>query len=732
MSSYLYRWGRFAATHAWAVIGAWLVAAILVVGASAGLGEEMEDSFVVPGLDSQAAVDLLQASGATGGGITAQVVMTPIDDTTTFTTSTTAQAELDAVQATVASLPNVLGTTTEVSPDGVVAIVRVQYPTVDALTTADLDGLKAAVADARPGSPLQIEAGGDLFFTFEETAAATGELIGIIAAMVILLIAFGSIIAMGLPIGIALFGLAVGVSSMALVTRIIDIPSWAPQMATMIALGVGIDYALFLVTRHREFLAQGLPVPEAAGRAVATAGQTVIFAGGTVVIAVLGMAFAGIPFMTAAGIATSIIVLAMVTASVTLLPALLGIAGQRINRRGHRGIVTSDTHHVSARWMRWGVACLPQLVGLPHRDDDPAGRAGRARARPADGLPRRGLAAAVPHRAARLRPRRRWVRSRHQRPAPDRDRRRPRTRPWSSRCARPSPPIPASPPSPPPRSTPRPVSRRCSPSRPPHPRTAPRSPRSSGSARRRSRRCSPGAPASAHIGGQTASWADIGHKVRDRLPLFIAGVILMSCVLLLFVFRSILVPVKAAVMTLLSIGAAYGVIVMVFQWGWGMSIIGLESTVPVIPFIPMFMFAVLFGLSMDYEVFLLSRIREEYLRTGDTGASIVRGIASSARVITSAALIMICVYLGFVLGEDPATKMMGLGLATAILIDATLVRMVLVPAAMTLMGRANWWLPAWLDRLLPTIDIEGATHEAIDLTVPAEESSLPQRRASRT
>jgi RND superfamily putative drug exporter len=240
-----------------------------------------------------------------------------------------------------------------------------------------------------------------------------------------------------------------------------------------------------------------------------------------------------------------------------------------------------------------------------------------------------------------------------------------------------------------------------------------------------------GSTASAHIGGQTASWADIGHKVRDRLPLFIAGVILMSCVLLLFVFRSILVPIKAAVMTLLSIGAAYGVIVMVFQWGWGMSLIGLESTVPVIPFIPMFMFAVLFGLSMDYEVFLLSRIREEYLRTGDTGASIVRGIASSARVITSAALIMICVYLGFVLGEDPATKMMGLGLATAILIDATLVRMVLVPAAMTLMGRANWWLPAWLDRLLPTIDIEGATQGTTDVAAPVEESSLPQRRASR-
>jgi RND superfamily putative drug exporter len=231
-----------------------------------------------------------------------------------------------------------------------------------------------------------------------------------------------------------------------------------------------------------------------------------------------------------------------------------------------------------------------------------------------------------------------------------------------------------------------------------------------------------GSPARAHIGGQTASWADIGHKVRDRLPLFVAGVILMSCLLLMLVFRSVLVPIKAAVMTLLSLGAAYGVIVMVFQWGWGMDVIGLESTVPVIPFIPMFMFAVLFGLSMDYEVFLLSRIREEFVRTGDSDASVIRGIASSARVITSAALIMICVYLGFVLGEDPATKMMGLGLATAILIDATVVRMVLVPAAMKLMGNANWWIPAWLARHLPHVDIDGGT----DALVP-ESADLVQR-----
>ncbi|MDP1876318.1 MAG: MMPL family transporter [Actinomycetota bacterium] len=711
MSSYLFRWGRFAATHTWAVIAAWVVAAVLVVGASVGLGEQMEDSFVVPGLDSQAAVDLLQSAGATGGGITAQVVMTPLDAATTFTTSPAARVALDEVQSIVAGLPHVLETTEEVSPDGTVAIVRLQYPMVADLTTADLESLKAAVAEARVGSPLQIEAGGDLFFTFEETASATSELVGLIAAMIILLIAFGSLIAMGLPIGIALIGLVVGVSSMALVTRIFDIPSWAPQMASMIALGVGIDYALLLVTRHREFLAQGLPVPEAAGRAVATAGQTVIFAGGTVVIAVLGMAFAGIPFMTAAGIATSIIVLVMVAASVTLLPALLGVAGQRINRRGRRGIVTADAHHVSARWMRWGshvsrnawfylvgttalllaltAPVLALRLGFPDEGSLPQSRTERL----AYDLVAQGfgpgingpllIAVDVSADPAVVEPLREAV-------AAD---------PGIAFVTDPEVQTSAG------------VATMLA-----FPTTAPQEDATVATIERLREDVFPpvlaGSAASAHIGGQTASWADIGHKVRDRLPLFITGVILLSCLLLLVVFRSVLVPLKAAGMTLLSIGAAYGVIVMVFQWGWGMNLIGLESTVPVIPFIPMFMFAVLFGLSMDYEVFLLSRIREEYVRTGDITASVVRGIASSARVITSAALIMICVYFSFVFGEDPATKMMGLGLATAILIDATIVRMVLVPATMTLMGKANWWLPAWLARLLPTIDIHGDSQKS--------------------
>ncbi len=211
--------------------------------------------------------------------------------------------------------------------------------------------------------------------------------------------------------------------------------------------------------------------------------------------------------------------------------------------------------------------------------------------------------------------------------------------------------------------------------------------------------------------------------MSDRLPVFIAAVIVLSFLLLTVLFRSILVPLKAALLNLLSIGAAYGVLVMVFQWGWGKELIGLEATVPIVSFIPMFMFAILFGLSMDYEVFLLSRVREEYLATGDNDASVIRGIASTARVITSAALIMISVFLGFVLGEDPAIKMFGLGLATAIFVDATIVRTILVPASMKLMGDANWWIPAWLDRLIPTVDIEGESAlPAPEMeTVPAPE-----------
>ncbi len=706
MSHALYRLGRFAARRPLIVIATWLLLAVIVVGSSLSFGRKLEDSFEAPGLDSTAALDLLTAAQSDAAGPTAQVVLTPIDTQATFGDSTEEDIALGAAGEVLAELPNVLGVSQpQLSPDGRVALIRVQYALIDELSAADLDNLKDFAADASVDSPLQIELNGDLFFAFEQPENNAGELIGLVAAVVILLLAFGSLIAMGLPIGLALFGLALGISSMSLITYLIEIPSWAPQLASMVGLGVGIDYALFLVTRHREFLARGMSVDESVGRATATAGQAVIFAGGTVVIAILGLAVAGVPFMTSAGIAISVVVLLMVVASVTLLPAFLGLAGHRINRFAiHRR--SSAKPVAGAGWERWirhvskhawvysiGVTTallalatpvLSLRLGFPDEGSLPQSRTQRrAYDLLAEGfgpgvngplvvaidisqdatviepltaaiLADNGIASVLPAQvsdAAGV----------------------------ATLLAIPS--------------------------------SSPQDEATLATIDRLRSDVFPavldGTGATAHIGGQTATFGDIGTRVNDRLPLFIAAVILLSFMLLTLVFRSVIVPLKAALMNLLSIGAAYGVLVMVFQWGWGKNIIGLESTIPVLAFIPMFMFAILFGLSMDYEVFLLSRVREEYLRTGDNDAAVIHGIASTARVITSAALIMISVFLGFVLSDDPVTKMMGLGLATAIFVDATIIRMVLVPATMKLMGTANWWLPGWLDRLLPTIDIEG-------------------------
>ncbi len=375
MSHLLYRLGRFAARRPWTVIGIWLAVTVVVVGSSVTFGRELEDTFDAPGLDSSEALALLTTAKSESAGLDSLVVLTPLDPQETFFDSPQAQAELAAVQARVMGLPNVLGSTDPagvliedpelavaqslVSPDGRIALIRIQHPVVEELDAGDLTNLQEMAAEARDDSSLQVELSGGLFFMFAESETGTGEMLGLIAAVVILLLAFGSLIAMGLPVGMSLFGLALGVTSMSLVTYVIEIPSFAPQMASMVGLGVGIDYALFLVTRHREFLARGMTVEESVGRAVATAGQAVVFAGGTVVIAILGLSVAGVPFMTAAGVAISVTVLIMVIASITLLPAFLGLAGGWINRLavGHlgrrRGQATGPAP-VSRGWQRWG------------------------------------------------------------------------------------------------------------------------------------------------------------------------------------------------------------------------------------------------------------------------------------------------------------------------------------------------------------------------------------------
>lgn len=691
MSNLLYRLGRSAATRPWTAIGAWVVLALVVIASSAAFGRELEESFEAPGLDSYQAAALLSEAQADEGGISAHVVLEAPDATT----------QVAPVEAALGELPGVLGTTSSVSPDGDIALVRVQYPAIEHLEASDLDNLKDAVADLREESSLTLETGGDLFFAFEEAPTGLGEVAGIIVAMVVLLIAFGSFVAMGLPIGMALFGLVIGITSMKLVTYLIDIPAWAPELAAMVGLGVGIDYALFLVTRHRENLAAGMPVPESVGRALATAGQAVIFAGGTVVVAILGLLVAGIPFVTGGGVAISAMVLVMVLASVTLLPALLGLAGHRINGRRRR--VEDGAHRPSTGWYRWGAhvtrnataylvggavlmiaLAAPVLaldLGFPDDGTKPESRTERrAYDLIADGF---GPGANGPLViAVDISQEKSVVAPLAEALAAD---------PGITAVGEPVIDLSAG------------VATLVA-----QPTTSPQDVATQETVTRLRSEVFPtvlgGSSATAHVGGQTATFADLGDRVQERMPRFVAAVLLLSFLLLAVLFRSVLVPLKAVVLNLLSVGAAYGVLVMVFQWGWAASLIGVESTVPIVSFIPLFMFAILFGLSMDYEVFLLSRVREQYRRHGDNTRAVIEGIAGTGRTITAAALIMVAVFSGFVLGSDPVVKMMGVGLATAIFLDATVVRLILVPATMKLLGDANWWLPGWLDRLLPELD----------------------------
>jgi putative drug exporter of the RND superfamily len=670
MSTILYRIGRLAARRPYATVGAWLVLAVLVVAGSAGFGRDLEDRFDVPGSDSAEARAALSAAGSERAGLTAQIVVTPRDAGAPLP-----DAALAELEAGVEGLPNVLDARREVSPDGRVAIIRVQYPVLEELRLADLERLKTFASEQRRESPLQIELGGDLFNAFEDAGVGVGEVIGIVAAIVILLVAFGSVIAMGLPIGMALFGLVLGISSMSLVAHLISIPSFAPQLASMIGLGVGIDYALLLVTRHREWLAAGVEVREAAARSVATAGRAVVFAGGTVVIAILGLIVAGIPFMTAAGIAISVVVLIMVLASITLLPAFLAIAGPRIGGRRGRG---------GARWQQWGdhvsrhalpyavggtvlllalaTPALDLRLGFPDEGSLPETRTERR----AYDLVASGFGPGINGPLVVV----------ADSGVVERVRAEVAADPGIAGVAPPD-------------------VRGDVATLLAYPTTAPQDDATVATLQRLR------ATVDVRIGGNTAEWVDAGARLEERLPYFLGAVVLLSFLLLTVVFRSVLVPLKAAVLNLLGVAAAYGVIVAVFQWGWAADLIGLEGSIPIVPFIPVFMFAVLFGLSMDYEVFLLSRIREVYLGTRDNHVAVVQGIARTARVITAAALIMIAVFGGFVFGDDPRIKMFGLGLATAILIDATIIRLVLVPAIMHLLGDANWWLPRWLGRLLP-------------------------------
>ena len=710
VSVFLYQLGRACVRHKWRTIGAWMIASLSLIGLNQAVGGELTNGFVVSDFDSQSAYDLLADRFPAEGGINAQVVVEAptgslLSDPVQRKVIEGIAAELRAIEGVERVVPPIPGQT--ISPSGTIGLFRVAYspdlmPSLSMLEDLEETGRNVVGTSGA----LRIEFGGDLYNAVDEPETGVGEILGLVSAVFVLLLAFGSIVAMGLPIGLALFGLALGIGGIiGLVAIAMNVPVWTPNMASMIGLGVGIDYALFIVTRFREGLADGLTVEDAAGRANATAGLSVIFAGGTVVIAILGLAMAGLPFMTAAAVAVSIVVALMVAASITILPALLGWAGHRVNPKKMRIKQEIRPSSGPGRWQRWGdhvakhawpymlstLALLLALtapvldlkLGFPDQGNVPEERTSRrAYDLLADGFgPGFSGPLLVALDTANVSDQELKVLATALQNDPG-------------------------------------VAFVQPPERSPvgeaaiiliFPTTTPQDPETVALLNRirgpifSSVLSDQGR---AHVGGATASFADLSERVQTRLPIFIAGVIGLSFILLMLVFRSILVPVKAALLNLLSIGAAYGVLVMVFQWGWGRGLIGLQESVPIVSFIPMFMFAVLFGLSMDYEVFLLSRVKEEYLLSGDNSQSVIFGISNTARVITSAALIMISVFLGFVTNPDPIMKMMGLGLATAIFVDATIVRVVLVPASMKLMGDANWWFPRWLE-WLPRLDIEG-------------------------
>ena len=525
-------------------------------------------------------------------------------------------------------------------------------------------------------------------------------MVGLAIAALVLLLTFGTLVAAGLPLATALFGLGISSGITGLLAALLDVPDWAPALASMLGIGVGIDYALLIVTRYRAALTAGQEPRAAIAEAVTTAGRSVLIAGTTVVISLLGLFLMGLPYLYGAALAAIAAVIIVMAASITLVPALMAMAGTRIERLRIPGMNRAPVDPAQAPAARWGravqrrpwvaaiagaavllVLAAPVTglhLGFPDRGNDAADTTTRQ----AYDLVSRGfgpgangpllLTADTADRGALAEL------------ADD-----VRATPGVAAVAGPS------------------ASEDGSAAMlSVVPETSPQDRATEDLVTTLRDDVVPRAGVDAQVGGATAALVDQSEATASRLPLFIAGVVGLSFLLLLVAFRSIVVSIKAAVLNLLSIGAAYGMVAYLAEGGWAGQLVGIDSPTPVPPFIPVIMFAVLFGLSMDYEVFLLSRVREEYLARGDTARAVTEGLARTARVITAAALIMVAVFGAFALSPDVSLKLIGLGLATAVFVDATIVRMVLVPAVMQILGDRSWWLPGWLDRLIPQAQLE--------------------------
>ncbi len=707
------RWSTFVAEHPWRVIALWVIAVVLIGLASRPFGGSLTDTFDVPGAESQRAFDLLvERFPARSGSEMSAVFHTP--------TGSVADAQVQSAMADFARratevdevalvrLPGDGGGGT--SPDGRTALVRVVFDKLANELLSENIGDVIKLGERYRSTLLQVEFGGEPVREYETEPPGAAELVGLAAALVILIIGFGSILAAGMPIISALVGLGVGTIGILIAASWLDISTVAPTFGAMLGIGVGIDYALFVIARFREQLAIGADPSEAARASVTTAGRAVAFAGSIVVVALLGLFAIGIPLVANLGLSAAIVVLLEMIVAISLLPAMLVLLGRRIDRfsipglrytaGGERGVWYRFSRRIARRpwvFLTLGTGVLV-LFAIPAFDielgvSDDGNRPSTYTSRRAYDLVANSfgpgfngaLFAVVDNPSRRL--------SSNELNSIS------RALMQDDGVAAVLPPDPSS----------NGETARIT----IIPTTAPQEATTRHLVTRLREDAVPRAlndadeGTSVYIAGSTAAAEDVTAKMIARLPYFFLIVIGISVLLLMMAFRSILVPLKAAVMNMLAIGASIGFIVAIFQWGWGLSLIGLDRSGPIESFLPMFMFAILFGLSMDYEVFLLSRIRERWLETGDSNESVAFGIGASARVITAAAAILVAVFASFaIFGDERAVKEFGLGMGFAILIDATVVRLILVPAFMQIAGPANWYMPSWLDRALPGLTID--------------------------
>ena len=684
---------------------AWIAAAIVIIGLGSSLAGEYEADYNTPGSESKAASDLTEREF---DGYSGQEIYVVWKDPA-GADSPAAAERVDDFLAEAKQVEHVgEETPIRISEDGTIGATTLPL-TIPGWEVPKEDGERLiAAAEERSGDGLEIKLGGDPIYTAQEAGSPEGY--GLLGGAIVLLIAFGSVVAAGLPIAMALVGLGITSGGLiALLANVIDVPDWTTAVSGLIGIGVGIDYALLVLTRFRAGMAAGKDRHDAVVEAVTTAGRSVIIAGCTVVIAVLGLFLTGLPYMYGVAISASLAVLVVMLAAVTLLPALLSYLGPRVDRwhiplLGRTLRAEGDSESPAARWSHavqrrpWPFAiaaaaillalaapALGMRLGFPDAGNDPPD----TMTRQAYDLNTEGfgpgtngplvIAANLPDSDAEG----------------DIDALAERLRGEDGIAFVADPVINQA-------GTAAIVTV--------IPTTSPQDAETEELVNRLREDVVPaelaGSGVTAQIGGITAALDDQSEYIKDRMPLFIAGVVGLSFLLLLVAFRSPLISLKAAVMNLLSVGAAYGVMTLVAKGGPVAELIGIDHEVPIAPFMPVMMFAILFGLSMDYEVFLISRIREEYLKDGDTRRAVADGLAKTARVITAAAAIMVVVFLAFVTAPDVFLKLFGIGLASAIFLDATVVRMVLVPAVMQLLGARNWWIPNWLERVLPRLDVE--------------------------